>query len=123
MWYSTQALRSGAYKKEAAANRQANIEKAKTQQAEREDIKAGPLTKQDVAKRMTDREQKDGGDSAKQEMKKKSGPHCLVSDQPLNFDLSLHHTSYIIVEKFIKLVAWNFTLKNICGKMGKWRPN
>ena len=30
-------------------------------------------------------------------MKKKNGPHCLVSDQPLNFDLILNFTLFMLV--------------------------
>ena len=30
-------------------------------------------------------------------MKKKNGPHCLVSDQPLNFDLILNFTLFVLV--------------------------
>ena len=53
-----------------------------------------------------------------EEMKKKNGPHCL-NDQPMNFDLTSHHISYIILAKFIKLCDLEFyskkTFAEKCG--------
>ena len=43
--------------------------------------------------------------------KKKNGLHCVVSDQPLNFDLNSHHISYIILAKLIKLCVLEFDSK------------